>query len=174
MTLKKFRVTDAHEMRSGSRPLMPLRFRDSLCVMARCSKTVLSFLQSKASGSATEKSCPGPEDSFNTMMRSAFGYGSGRSRTALITLKMTVLALMLRPSVITATAVKPGCFVSMRNAYRKSCTILLGELFAAKSDDRIELGGATCAQETGDKSYDGKGNDSEGKRRDVERADTIK
>ena len=40
-------VTDAHEMRSGSRPGMPLRLRDSLWMAARCSKTVLLFLQSK-------------------------------------------------------------------------------------------------------------------------------
>ena len=40
-------LTDAHDTRSGSRPEIPLRFRDSLWVAARCSKTVLSFLQSK-------------------------------------------------------------------------------------------------------------------------------
>ena len=44
MTSKKLRVTDAVETRSGSRPGIPLKLRDSLCVQARCSKTCCLFL----------------------------------------------------------------------------------------------------------------------------------
>src|SRR5438874_3757259 len=47
MILKKFRVTDAVETRSASRPGMPLRLRDSLCVQARRSEEHTSELQSR-------------------------------------------------------------------------------------------------------------------------------
>src|SRR5262249_53271585 len=53
--------------------------------------------------------------------RSGFLNGSGRSRTALTTLKIAVFAPMPRLKVITATTVKPGLLRNMRAAYRKSC-----------------------------------------------------
>jgi hypothetical protein len=51
---------------------------------------------------------------------SASGYGSGRSRTALTTLKIAVLALMPSASVSTATAAKPGFLRRMRTPWPTS------------------------------------------------------
>ncbi len=47
-------------------------------------------------------------------MRSGSGYASGRSSTAFTTVKIAVLAPMPSASVRTATAVKPGLFLSIR------------------------------------------------------------
>jgi hypothetical protein len=52
--------------------------------------------------------------------RSGLRYGSGRSNTALTTLKIAVLAPMPNASVSTATAVKPGFFSNWRKAKRRS------------------------------------------------------
>src|SRR6266513_5015913 len=52
--------------------------------------------------------------------RSGSRYGSGRSNTALTTLKMAVFAPMPSASVSTATAVKPGFFRSWRKANLRS------------------------------------------------------
>src|SRR5689334_7404449 len=46
---------------------------------------------------------------------------SGRKRTALTTLKMTVVAPMPRARIMIATAANPGAFRSCRIAYRRSC-----------------------------------------------------
>src|ERR1700691_4978762 len=55
--------------------------------------------------------------------------GSGRSRTALTTLKIAVLAPMPRARVRMATRVKPGDFASMRMANLRSCRIeFIGDL----------------------------------------------
>src|SRR5258705_7213097 len=59
-------------------------------------------------------------DSVRIAMRPGSGYGSGRTNTALITLKMAVLAPMQSASVITAMMVKPGDFRSWRRAKRRS------------------------------------------------------
>jgi hypothetical protein len=59
------------------------------------------------------------------MIRSASGYGSGRSKTALTMLKIAVFAPMPSASVKIAITLKPGCFRSMRKAYRISCFISL-------------------------------------------------
>src|SRR5437762_3959341 len=55
------------------------------------------------------------------MIRSASGYGSGRSKTALTMLKIAVFAPMPSASVRIAITLKLGCFRSMRKAYRISC-----------------------------------------------------
>jgi hypothetical protein len=47
-------------------------------------------------------------------IRSGAAKGSGRSTTALTTLKMAVVAPMPRASVSTAVAAKPGCRTSVR------------------------------------------------------------
>src|SRR5438034_11846465 len=52
--------------------------------------------------------------------RSGSRYGSGRSNTALTTLKMAVFATMPSASVSTATAVKPGFFSNWRKANLRS------------------------------------------------------
>jgi hypothetical protein len=48
--------------------------------------------------------------------------GRGRMRTALTTLKIAVLAPMVRAMVSTVAAVKTGDLRSVRTAYRKSAT----------------------------------------------------
>src|SRR6266705_698725 len=47
--------------------------------------------------------------------------GNGRRSTALIKLKMELLAPIPSARVRTATTVKPGLFASVRQPYRKSC-----------------------------------------------------
>ncbi len=48
--------------------------------------------------------------------RSAFAYGSGRSRSALVTLKIAVLAPMPIASDSNAAAAKPGLAARARHA----------------------------------------------------------
>src|SRR5437773_2614443 len=61
------------------------------------------------------------EASSHTIInRSCSRYGSGRSSTASMTLKMEVFAPMPSASVSTATVVKPGFFSSWRKANFKS------------------------------------------------------
>ena len=71
---------------------------------------------------ATEKLISGTcsDHSVRKTRRSASGYGSGRSRIALMTLKIAVLAPIPSASVATATSVKPGEFRSVRAANRTS------------------------------------------------------
>ncbi len=57
-------------------------------------------------------------------MRSAFGYGNGRSKTVLTTLKMAELAPMPTASVTTTIAVKPGCLSKPRRPWRMSFRIV--------------------------------------------------
>ena len=52
--------------------------------------------------------------------RSLSGYGSGRSSTALTTLKTAVVAPMPSASVMTAAAAKPGLRTRPRAAYETS------------------------------------------------------
>src|SRR5436305_1674760 len=91
---------------------------------------------------------PGPDDSLNTMILSASGYGSGRSRTALTMLKMAVLAPIPSASVRTATNVNPGDLRSWRRASVRSFIS-----FGTKRDNWINPQCAACGQETGDQSY---------------------
>src|ERR1043165_9915015 len=56
-----------------------------------------------------------------TMIRLGFVNGSERSSTELITLNIAVFAPMPSASVMTATAVNPGDFASMREPKRTSC-----------------------------------------------------
>src|SRR5207302_3242084 len=90
----------------------------------------------------------GPDDSFNTMILSASGYGSGRSRTALTMLKMAVLAPIPSASVRTATKVNPGDLRSWRRANVRSFIS-----FGPKRDHWINAQSAARRQETGDQSY---------------------
>src|SRR5205823_8931872 len=55
--------------------------------------------------------------------RSGFLKGSGRSNTALTTLKIAVFAPMPSASVSTATAVKPGFFSNWRRANLRSFVV---------------------------------------------------
>ena len=56
------------------------------------------------------------------MIRSASGYGSGFSRTTLITEKMAVLAPIPSASAAMAMAVKPGLLRKTRKACRRSAS----------------------------------------------------
>ncbi len=53
---------------------------------------------------------------YTITTRSAFGTGSGRSKTALIRLKTAVLPPMPIASVSTAATAKPGVLASARTA----------------------------------------------------------
>jgi hypothetical protein len=61
--------------------------------------------------------CPGPETST---IRSASGYGSGRSSIASSTLKRAALTPMPRDRVTAARAANPGLRASRRAAYERS------------------------------------------------------
>jgi len=78
------------------------------------------------------------------MIRSASGYGSGRSKTALTMLKIAVFAPMPSASVKIAITLKPGCFRSMRKAYRISWFTSGVETFVAinrvRSPESLPLG----------------------------------
>src|SRR5438477_6001362 len=73
------------------------------------------------------------------MIRSAAGYGSGRSKTALTMLKIAVFAPIPSASVSTATRVNPGDLRSWRKANFRSFM-----LFSAQSDDWIDARSAAC------------------------------
>src|SRR5688572_26165495 len=73
------------------------------------------------------------ERSARYIRRSGSGKGGGRNITAFTRLKMAVLAPIPRPSVRTATTVKPGFFSNWRNANRRS--------FITQSHHRIDFGG---------------------------------
>jgi hypothetical protein len=78
------------------------------------SKLVFCFFQSKKfAGVTRQRPCSGTFSHKETS-RSGFWYGKGRNITALTTLKIAVLAPIPKASVITAIAVAPGCFRSMR------------------------------------------------------------
>src|SRR6478672_11853591 len=66
------------------------------------------------------------------MMRSASGYGNGRSSTPLMTLKIAVLAPMPRPSVRMKASEKPGIRGRVRRARRMSSIMCAGY----RRDDR--------------------------------------
>ena len=63
--------------------------------------------------------------SHSATSRSGALYGSGRSSTALTTLKMAVLAPMPIARVKVTTAVKPGCFLNSLRACRRSWSSVL-------------------------------------------------
>src|SRR5437870_1844061 len=75
------------------------------------------------------------------MIRSASGYGSGRSRTALTMLKMAVLAPIPSASVMTATAENAGFLINCRKASRR--------LLITQRDHWIDAGGAARGNEAG-------------------------
>src|SRR3982074_1989332 len=75
------------------------------------------------------------------MIRSASGYGSGRSRTALTMLKIAVFAPIPSASVMIATAENAGFLINCRKARRR--------LFITKCDHRIDPWGATRRYERG-------------------------
>src|SRR4051794_8815083 len=68
------------------------------------------------------------------MRRLASGYGSGRNKTASVTLKIAVFAPIPRARVSTATATKPGLLRNSRDAKRIS--------FIAKGRYWIDLSSA--------------------------------
>src|SRR5438477_10025059 len=75
------------------------------------------------------------------MIRSASGYGSGRSRTALTMLKIAVFAPMPSARVAMATAENAGFLITCRRARRR--------LFIPKRDHWIDTGCSTRGNETG-------------------------
>src|SRR4029077_14593645 len=103
------------------------------------------------------------------MIRSASGYGSGRSRTALTMLNIAVFAPMLNASVKTATRVNPGDLRSWRKANLRSLM-----LFCAQRDDRIDACGAAGWYQTGKQSGDGKSCGSNGNQKRIVRRDLVK
>src|SRR5439155_7684992 len=78
--------------------------------------------------------------------RSGSRYGSGRSKTALTTLKIAVFAPMPSASVSTATAVKPGFFSNWRKANLRS--------FITQRLHRIDLSRFSSRQPTGQGRHD--------------------
>src|SRR5215217_3918280 len=82
------------------------------------------------------------------MILSAFGYGSGRSNTALTMLKIAVLAPIPSASVITATEENAGFLMSCRSARRR--------LLIPKGNHWIDTSGATSRSEARRCCDDGK------------------
>src|SRR5262249_15914269 len=90
---------------------------------ASCSKTLFSDL--------IAENCPGEGQSSATFAPgecvqmianlSALRYGSGFNNSPLTMLKIAVFAPTPRPSVMTATSVKPGFFHNSRAPKRRSC-----------------------------------------------------
>src|SRR5689334_20758484 len=76
--------------------------------------------------------------SLITSRRSGSAYGMGRSRTALTTLKIAVVTAMPSARMITAIAVKLGCFNNPRNAHRRSLIIESIVLLVPERDQRID------------------------------------
>jgi hypothetical protein len=76
--------------------------------------------KSKKSALEWKKLLPSRLSQNTRTSRSGFWYGSGRNRTALVTLKIAVLAPILRASVITAVVENIGLFRRVRHAYMKS------------------------------------------------------
>src|SRR4029077_1135246 len=103
------------------------------------------------------------------MIRSASGYGSGRSRTALTMLNIAVFAPMLSASVKTATRVNPGDLRSWRKANLRSLI-----LFCAQRDYRLDVCGAGGRYKTGKQSGDGKSSGSNGNQKRIMRRDLVK
>src|SRR4029077_20113266 len=103
------------------------------------------------------------------MIRSASGYGSGRSRTALTMLNIAVFAPMLSASVKTATRVNPGDLRSWRRANLKSLI-----LFCAQRDDRIDACGAAGWYQTGKNGSDAETCGSNGNQKRIMRRDLVK
>src|SRR5438046_7757251 len=86
-------------------------------------------------------------------MRSAAGYGNGRTSTASTTLKMAVQAPMPSASESTAAAVKPGRARNTRAAYLRSCHSLFiaqPSSFISQRDHRIDLRRAARRDVAGD------------------------
>src|SRR5437764_6120665 len=103
------------------------------------------------------------------MIRSASGYGSGRSKTALTMLKIAVFAPMPSASVRTATRVNPGALRSWRRANLRSLI-----LFCAQRDYRIDAYGTAGRYETGKQRGDGKSSGSNGNQKRITRRDLVK
>src|SRR4029077_2054750 len=103
------------------------------------------------------------------MIRSASGYGSGRSRTALTMLNIAVFAPIPSASVRTATRVNPGDLRSWRRANLRSLI-----LFCAQRDYRIDAWGGTGWYQTGKKSGDGESCSGNGNQKRIVRRDLVK
>src|SRR4029077_3631875 len=103
------------------------------------------------------------------MIRSAFGYGRGRSRTALTILKIAVLAPIPSASVRTATKVNPGDLRSWRRANFRSFM-----LFSAQCFDGINTRSAPCRQPAGDQCHHGEREKCKTQSWDIEAAHTVK
>src|ERR1700691_758709 len=80
------------------------------------------FFQALNFGTEAELPTPPGKPRATCMIRSGSGYGSGFSRTTLITEEMAVLAPMPRASAATAMAVKPGLLRNTRKACRRSAS----------------------------------------------------
>src|SRR5262249_21185020 len=80
--------------------------------------------RSRRSGGANGQSCTfrARSSPHTITSRRASAYGSGRSSTALTTLKIAVQAPMPSAIVIVATAVKPAFFLRPRAAYAQPLT----------------------------------------------------
>src|SRR5690242_2250026 len=104
------------------------------------------------------------------MMRSAFGYGSGRSKTALTMLKIAVFAPIPSARVKIATAENAGLLSNCRKAKRNWFIALL----RSERDDRIDMSCAAGRDKTGNQRNRRERDDCGHERGGVERADVIK
>src|SRR5215471_2973291 len=117
---------------------------------AMSSKTVFCFFQSKKfAGVVRQRPCSGTL-AHNESNRSGFLYGSGRSITALMTLKSAVLAPIANASVVRAIAVTTRFFHNIRAPNRTSCHkeiiadpqsvsgLLFSDLFITQRHQRID------------------------------------
>src|SRR5437867_13052123 len=104
---------------------------------------------------------PSPVSSSKTITTwPGCSYGSGLSKTPLITLKMAVLAPMPSASVSTATAVKPGFFSSWRKANLRS--------FITQRLHRIDL------RRAAGRNVAGKGSDAKQAQRDQPKRQRVR
>ena len=108
-------------LRGGS----PLMLNDRKRIRAMRSKVRLWACQSKKfAGDTAKRVMPGNPSAGGTcqtnVSQSGSGYGSGRSSTALTTLKMAVLAPMPSARTRIAAIAKPGRLRRTRTAYRRS------------------------------------------------------
>jgi hypothetical protein len=116
-TLKSDALTSATGRRVGSPS--PVRIMRPAETAATLSRVVAIFVTSVKFGPDITARRPSLVW-YTPTSRSGCGYGSGRSRTPLTTLKMAVLAPMPSARVIAATAVNPGDFTRRRRANWRS------------------------------------------------------
>jgi hypothetical protein len=113
-TLKKSAETLTPLTNSGSSP--PERFTPEPIpdVAATPSNEALFSRQNTNLDSLAPPKLAPPRSGHNAIMRSGSAYGSGRSSTALTTVKIAVVAPIPSANVTTAIKVKPGFFDSTR------------------------------------------------------------